>query len=94
MKLNFEWDERKNAANQTKHGVSFEAASEVFRDPYHLEIYDSRHSLDEDRYVAVGKVGNILFVVFTERSDSVRIISARPATPLERRWYYDSNPYD
>ena len=49
------------------------------------------HSINEDRYVAIGKVRDILFVVFTERKDTIRLISARRATASERRLYYDQN---
>lgn len=48
---------------------------------------------DEDRYIAIGCVADILFVVFTERKDNIRIISARLATEAERRLYYDENIY-
>ena len=40
----------------------------MFNDPEYIEIYDFEHSIDEDRYIAIGKVGEILFVVFTERN--------------------------
>ena len=87
--MEFEWDEEKNKINIKKHGISFETASLVFNDTYYLEIFDFVHSLDEDRYIAIGKVGRVLFVVFTERDDKVRIISARPATKHEEDLYYD-----
>ena len=89
--MRFEWDSEKNEKNKEKHGVSFETAVHVFDDKYCIEIYDQAHSIDEDRYIAIGKVGKILFVVFTERKDSIRIISARLATEKERKIYYDSN---
>lgn len=54
-------------------------------------MYDFEHSDNEDRYIAIGMVNDVLFVVFTERSDSIRIISARLATNIERRIYYDQN---
>ncbi len=54
-----------------------------------FEWYDFEHSTDEDRYIAIGMVGDVLFVVFTERSERIRIISARLATEAERRLYYD-----
>ncbi len=56
-------------------------------------MYDFEHSVDEDRFIAIGKVGEILFVVFTERKESVRLISARLATEAERRVYYDQDIY-
>ena len=92
MKLKFEWDENKNISNQKKHGISFETATYVFRDSYYMEIYDFEHSI-EDRYIAIGMVGDLLFVVFTEREDYIRIISARSATRSERRLYYAQEIY-
>ena len=52
------------------------------------KMYDFEHSIDEDRYRAIGRVDEVIFVVFTERKDSIRLISARLATDLERRIYY------
>lgn len=89
--LKFEWDEDKNKINKIKHKISFETAAHVFDDPEYIEMYDFEHSLDEDRYIAIGKIGDILFVVFTERKDAIRLISARLATEAERRLYYDQN---
>ncbi len=54
-----------------------------------FEWDDFEHSTDEDRYIAIGMVGDVLFAVFTERSERIRIISARLATEAERRLYYD-----
>lgn len=93
MLLNFEWDEDKNRINREKHGISFETAAFVFRDEYYIEMYDFEHSIDEDRYIAIGMVGDLLFVVFTERGENIRLISARLATESERRLYYDQNLY-
>ena len=66
-------------------------AAYVFDDPYYIEMFDFEHSIDEDRYIAIGKVGEVLFVVFTERKDTIRLISARLATDAERRLYYDQD---
>ena len=85
--LKFEWDEEKNQINKRKHKISFETAAYVFED----EMYDFEHSIEEDRYIAIGCVGDVLFVVFTERKDNIRLISARLATESERRLYYDQN---
>lgn len=87
--VNFEWDEEKNRINQQKYRISFETASYVFQDPDYIEMYDFEHSVEEDRYIAIGKVGDVLFVVFTERKEVIRIISARLATRIERSLYYD-----
>ncbi len=91
MGLYFEWDEEKNKLNQQKHKVSFETVSYVFDDENYIEMFDFEHSTDEDRYIAIGMVKDILFVVFTERKEKIRIISARLATEEERRIYYDQN---
>lgn len=91
--MRFEWDEDKNAINKEKHKISFETAVYVFDDPHYIEMFDFEHSVSEDRYIAIGKVGDVLFVVFTERKDTVRLISARLATKAERELYYDQNIY-
>ncbi len=83
-----EWDERKSLTNIQKHGISFETAALVFADDDRIEYYDKLHSLEEDRYIVIGCVHNVLFVVYTMRNDTVRLISARIATPTERKIYY------
>ena len=85
----FEWDGEKAAANLKKHGISFDDAMLVFADEYRKEFYDAAHSLDEDRYHTIGMVDRLLFVVYTERGEYVRIISARLANRHEKRMYYD-----
>lgn len=85
----FEWDEEKNLINRRKHGISFESAVHVFHDENRIEFYDAAHSVEEDRYQTIGMADGILFVVFTERGVKIRLIPARPATPRERRLYYD-----
>lgn len=90
--IRFEWDNNKAELNFQKHKITFEAAALVFKDPDRIEIYDSVHSNFEDRYITIGKVNDILFVVYTERQDAVRLISARLATPKERR-LYENNLY-
>lgn len=94
MGLSFEWDEEKDRINQIKHGISFETAAYVFADVHYIEMYDFEHSIDEDRYIAIGMVGDLLFVVYTERGENIRLISARLATESERRLYYDQNFYN
>lgn len=89
--MTFEWDEDKNRKNQRKHGISFETAAYVFQDENYIEMYDFEHSIEEDRYIAIGRVGDVLFVVFTERKENIRLISARIATESERRLYYDQD---
>ena len=92
--MNIEWDEGKNHLNIKKHGISFEHAARVFTDPLRKEAYDAKHSnYEEDRIIALGIVENhLLFVSFTEPdSDTIRIISARKAKTLERRYYYGNS---
>jgi uncharacterized protein len=85
----FEWDPEKAASNLLKHGVSFEEAATVFEDAYTLTVEDSAHSDTESRLVTMGtsSVSRLLLVVNTERGDNIRIISARPPSPAERRFY-------
>lgn len=86
--LSFEWDEVKAEINKRKHGISFETAAQVFLDDDRLEIYDEAHSTEEERFITIGRAGEVLFVVYTERTPKIRLISARLATPSERRLYY------
>jgi len=90
MGLSFEWDPRKAAANEKKHGVEFKEASTVFGDPLAWFQADAEHSLGEDRLLLLGRSSEnrLLAVLFTDRGDAlVRIISARCATSRERRKY-------
>ena len=92
MEQIFEWDEDKNKSNRKLHGISFEDAKFVFNDPLKIILPDLYHSDREDRWLAIGLVGRVLFVVFTERSENIiRIISARTATKAEERLYNDQN---
>ena len=84
----FEWDDEKAAINFRKHGINFKTAAKVFRDRYRIEKYDEEHSIDEERWNVIGMVNDILFVVYTERTNKTRLISARKAEPEERRRYY------
>ena len=92
--LKFEWDIKKEIINIQKHGIDFSTASLVFKDVNRVEIYDELHSTEEDRYIAIGMVDGFVFlinVVFTERGDVLRIISARRATKREEDTYYDGS---
>ena len=91
--LKFEWDEDKNQLNLKKHGIDFETAMLVFNDLQRIEIYDMEHSINEDRYNTIGMVNDVLFVVYTERKENIRLISARLATKTERSIYYDTDSY-
>ena len=87
--LQFEWDPSKAESNRVKHGVSFTEASTVFGDPLSLTIFDPDHSDDEDRFLILGtsSAGQLLVVSHTCRNDTIRLISARPATRRERLHY-------
>jgi hypothetical protein len=89
MSLRFEWDDEKAKANLAKHGVAFEEAATVFGDPLSLTVDDPDHSTTEDRFVTIGRsvVGRVLVVVHSDHGDRIRLISARAATPRERRAY-------
>jgi uncharacterized DUF497 family protein len=89
MSLEFEWDADKAKTNLKKHGVTFEEASSVFADPLALTIPDPQHSVEEDRFVTLGEShrSRLLVVVYTDREDRIRIISARVATRQERKHY-------
>lgn len=88
MALLFQWDEEKARLNFQKHGVAFETAAKIFLDENRIEIFDDTHSTEEERYITIGLAGDVLFVVYTERRTGIRLISARLATPRERRAYY------
>ena len=83
-----EWDDEKNKINKKKHGVSFEFAAEIFLDENRVEDYDEFHSDDEERIKVIGMVEKILTVIYTERGEKFRIISARRATKYEEGIYY------
>lgn len=87
--MKFEWDSAKATENLSKHGVSFEEAATVFRDTLSQTGLDPDHSVGEERFVIFGvsTSGRLLVVAHAERGDTIRIISARPATPGERQIY-------
>lgn len=85
---NFEWDDEKYKINIKKHGIYFEDAARVFLDKNAIYYYDELHSDYEDRIKIIGMVENILTVIYTERGEVNRIISARPADKYERNDYY------
>ncbi|MBN3927820.1 BrnT family toxin [Nostoc sp. NMS4] len=87
--MEFEWDKSKAAANLQKHGVSFEEAKTVFSNSLAVIFDDEAHSLDEQREIIIGhsQQNLLLLISFTERSNAIRIISARLATRKEREDY-------
>ena len=86
--LKFVWDSEKAEINKKKHKVSFETAARVFLDENNLDDYDEFHSDFEDRNKIIGMVGNILTVIYTDRGEKYRIISARRANKKEEEQYY------
>jgi uncharacterized DUF497 family protein len=90
----FQWDESKAHMNLQKHGISSEEAATVFEDPLSLTIVDEAHTEGEDRFVDIGESrdGRLLVVVYTERNETIRIISCRLATRVERRTYEQQPP--
>ena len=91
--LKFEWDSEKAKINKQKHKVSFKLAARVFLDENLLDDFDEIHSDNEDRFKIIGRVDEILTVVYTERGDRNRIISARPASKKEEEKYYEQFYY-
>jgi uncharacterized protein len=87
--VKFEWDAAKAQRNLTKHGVSFEEATTVFRDPLSQTGRDPDGPQAEERFIIFGMSTErrLLVVAHTERGDTIRIISARAATPGERLIY-------
>lgn len=85
----FDWDTNKAENNLSKHQVSFDEAKTVFNNSLYIDFYDPDHSEDEERYLIVGRSdqGKILIVSYTERENSIRIISARKVTKAERKVY-------
>ncbi|MQB09590.1 BrnT family toxin [Agrobacterium sp. ICMP 6402] len=89
--LYFEWDAHKASANLAKHGVSFESARSVFDHPFAVDMEDRSANYSEVRRRIVG-LGNglVLTIIYTERSETIRIISARKATRVERKEYNEN----
>jgi uncharacterized DUF497 family protein len=90
--VHFEWDSAKAIVNLQKHGVSFDEASTVFKDDFAATALDPDHAHAEVRFLSFGvsSAGRLLVVSHTDRGKAVRIISARVATRLERRYYEEA----
>src|SRR5207245_7482993 len=85
-----EWNEAKARVNAVKHGVTFEEAATVLRDPRAISLEDEEHSESgEERFIVIGRshVGRLIVVVESESEGQIRLISARQATRRERRLY-------
>ena len=94
MNYNFEWDVNKARTNLSKHKISFEGATSVFRDEKAISISDEEHSDDEERWLTIGmdEVTRTLVVIHTymsvdENNCNIRLISARKATKKEQQMY-------
>jgi len=90
----FEWDPRKGGVNRRKHGIDFADATAVFEDERALTVPDAITAVDEIRMLTLGRdaMGRVLVVAYTSRGDRIRLISARRATPGERRQYLRKEP--
>ena len=94
MAVRFEWDETKNRANIVKHGISFETAKLVFDDPL-VVSFPERNVEGEERWQSLGRADSIVILTVAhtvqdlDGNEVVRIISARKASPSERRRYAD-----
>ena len=91
--MKFEWDTDKNKLNKAKHNISFETAESVFDDKNAVYLYDEVHSLDEDRFIVIGKEDTLRMEITVchcykgETEEIIRIISARKATKKEIKIY-------
>ena len=85
--MKYQWDKNKATSNLKKHGIEFADAVSVFSDELAITIPDNR--FDEERFVTIGMdgFGRILVIVFTWRSEDIRLISARLAERRERKQY-------
>ena len=90
--MQVEWDERKAERNLRIHGIPFAEAVTIFDDPLFLAFADSDHSRYEQRYIIMGESnkGRVLVVAYTMRGSATRIISARKATRMEKRFYEEN----
>ena len=87
-----EWDDDKAEINYKKHGIRFKIAAHIFLDDNRIDYYDELHSDFEERWKVIGKVRDVLAVIYTERIEKIRIISARYATKEEEDEYYGQYP--
>ncbi len=86
--LELEWDEAKAKANLAKHGVTFETARHVFKDMFALDEEERSALYGESRRITTGLArGEMITVVYTERGEAIRIVSARKATKREASDY-------
>ena len=92
--MTFTWDKAKAKSNLAKHGVSFDDAKRAFADLYAIEYYDDRQDYKEERVILLGMVdGEVLSIVYTERDESISLISAKGAAKNEKKNYFEQNRY-
>ncbi len=89
----FVWDSDKAEINFRKHKIKFEDATLIFFDENRFDDFDDLHSDFEDRIKTVGRINGLLAVIYTERGDKNRIISARQAAKREEDLYYEQFYY-
>jgi uncharacterized DUF497 family protein len=90
--IGFEWDDNKAARNLRVHRVSFEQTAVACRDPFAIDVIDTREDDGEERSGLLGLHGHdVLYVAYTERGDNIRIIMARRAEKHEQDRYYREN---
>lgn len=96
MSDDFFWENSKAARVLAERGISFEEVKTVFDDPFVEIVPDFQHSIEEARFTAIGTSvqSRLLVVTFTERGKTVRIITAREATPKERKHYESGNSFN
>jgi uncharacterized DUF497 family protein len=91
----FEWNENKAVGNFRKRGVAFETATEIFTDPFAIEVVDLSTDYDEIRFQIIGRPGGrLVTAIGAERGRRIRIISARLATRREHDRYHRENSQD
>lgn len=90
INIQFEWDDKKSSSNKTKHGIAFDTAKDLWNDSNRVEI-ETPYPIEE-RTILIGKVKNKLWTaIFTQREDTVRIISVRRARKRETKLYDQKN---
>jgi uncharacterized DUF497 family protein len=86
--MEFDWDPEMDRKNRQNHRFSLSAGKKVFEDPNRLDEYDDRE-YDEERWVAIGRVGPVIaYVVYTDRGYVRQLISVRKATADEQARYF------
>ena len=90
INIQFEWDDKKSSSNKIKHGIAFDTAKDLWNDSNRVEI-ETSYSIEE-RTILIGKVKNKLWTaIFTQREDTIRIISVRRARKQETKLYDQKN---